>query len=102
MHSRIKSWMRLVPMALPFSTTNAFSTQTTLTKSLVLSNSSYGHILIMPSLKDSKSMSLFSHKQANFGDDRLETQPTLPLHIDKVLNDNTLDDETPTMVGGYK
>ena len=32
------------------------------------------------------------------GDDRLDTQPTPPQHMDKVLN-NTLDDETPTMVG---
>ena len=35
----------------------------------------------------------------NLGDDKLETQPkTPPQHVDKVLND-TLDDETPTMVG---
>ena len=35
----------------------------------------------------------------NLGDDKLETQPSPPPHLDKVLNDNTLDDETPTMVG---
>ena len=34
----------------------------------------------------------------NLGDEWLETQPTPPQHMDKVLN-NTLDDETHTMVG---
>ena len=38
-------------------------------------------------------MSLFSQQQATtsiFGDDRLETQPTPPQHVDKVLNDTHL------------
>ena len=55
--------MRLMPMALP-SSTDAFQTQTMLTKSVVLSKGSDGHVLTMPSLKDSKSMSLFSQQQA--------------------------------------
>ena len=39
----------------------------------------------------------------NHGDDRLETQPPpLPQHVDKMHNNNTLDVETPTMVGGCK
>ena len=87
-------------MPLP-SSTDAFQTQTILTKSLVLSNGSDGRILLMPCHKDTKSMSLFSQQQAtsSLGDGRLETQQTpTPQHMDKVLND-TLDDETVTMIG---
>ena len=43
---------------------DASHAQTMLSRSLVLSNGSDGHILMMPCLKDSKSMSLFSQQQA--------------------------------------
>ena len=68
---------------------------------IVLSNDSDEHILMMPSLKNSKKHEPLLTRTGhiiNHGDDRLETQPTPQQHVDKVLN-NTLDDETPTMFG---
>ena len=94
--------MRLVPMPLPFST-DASRAQTMPNKSLQLSNGSDGHILMMPSLKDSKRFEPLLTTTGhiiNLGDDRLDIQPTSsPQHVDKVLNTRTLDEETPTMVG---
>ena len=62
-HSRSECWMRLVPMPLPFST-DAFQTQTMLSRSLQLSNGSDGHLLMMPSLKDSKGSRVSSQEEA--------------------------------------
>ena len=62
-HSRSECWMRLVPMPLP-SSTNAFQTQTMLSRLLVLSNGSDGHTLTMPSLKDSRGSRDSSQEQA--------------------------------------
>ena len=85
--------MRLVPMEL-LSSTDTFQIQTMLTKSSRLSNSFNGHILMMPSLKDSKRLEHLLTATGyiiNPGDDRLETQPTPPpQHMDKVLNDTYL------------
>ena len=90
--SRSECWMRLVPMALP-SSTDAFQTQTMFSKSLVLSNGSDRHILMMPSLNDSRGMSLFSQQQ---------TTPSFVVmrgwrhnqhhhqHVDKVFNHTLL------------
>ena len=75
-----------------------------LTKSLVLSNGSDGHILMMPSLKYSKKheplLTTTGHT-INLGDEWLETQPTPPQHVDKVLN-NTHLMLKHTIVGGWK
>ena len=53
-------WMRLVPMALPFST-DASRAPIMLNRSLQLSNGSDGHILTMPSLKDSRGSRVARH-----------------------------------------
>ena len=63
MHSRSECWMRLVPMAPPFST-DASRAQTTLSRSLQPSNGSDGHILMMPSLKDSRGSRDSSQEEA--------------------------------------
>ena len=58
----------------------------------------------MPSLKDSKKheplLTTTCHI-INLGDDRLETQQTPPPH-GQGAQQHTLDDETPTMVCGWK
>ena len=90
-HSRSKCWMRLVPMALPFST-DASRAQTMHSRSLQLSNGSDGHILMMPCLKDSKRhepLLTTTRHIINLGDYRLDTQPTPP-HMDKGLNNTHL------------
>ena len=73
-----------MPVALP-SSTDEFQTQTMLSKSLQLSKGSDGHILMIPSLKDSKRrehlLTATGHI-INHGDDRLETQPP-PQHVNK-------------------
>ena len=96
-HSRSKCWTRLVPMVLP-SSTNTFQTQTMLSRSLVLSKGSDGHVLMMSCLKDSKSMSLFSQQQATSSILVMTDLRHNQHHMDKVLN-NALDDETATVVG---
>ena len=92
-HSRSECWMRLVPMAPPFST-DASRAQTMLSKSLQLSNGSDGHILMMPCPKDSRRheplLTTTGHI-IKLGDDRLETQPTPPpRYTDGLLNDTHL------------
>ena len=86
-----------MPMALP-SSTNTFQTQTMLSRSLVLSKGSDGHVLMMSCLKDSKSMSLFSQQQATSSILVMTDLRHNQHHMDKVLN-NALDDETATVVG---
>ena len=97
--------MRLVPMPLP-SSTNALQAQTMPTKSWWLSNGSDGHILTMPSLIHSISLSDFSQQQATSSIVVMTGWRHNHHHIHNTCTrcstTHTLDVETPTMVCGWK
>ena len=98
--------MRLVPMLL-HSSTNTLQAQTMPTKSWRLSNGSDGHILTMPSLIHSISLSDFSQQQATSSIVVMTGWRHNHRHIhnmwDKVLNDTHLMlKHTPWLVDGNK